>query len=301
MSAVVRAARSELGTPEWQRPLVGPGSRSQSADPRVRLDPLPQQGGGGNAIVVKRQPSIESRDATWGSQQPSLLSDAGKGSRPPRQSSRPQAAGAKPVGPDPHQDCGTAHGADPKASAARVPSDCGQGALLHRDYLALQAELREVEMSLEQKTAVLHDIEDREGSLRDELETKERAVEGICREIDELEADLEYSEAVLQPHLMPRTLGTSVPAAGDCPLDCLIDNWVAPIHQARDGMSAEAEDEGSDCQSPSASSKHWGQARFAMGFGLAPPEVLSPTAMQSAESLRRAVLSSNHVQSPRMC
>eukprot|EP00928_Gymnodinium_smaydae_P091876 TRINITY_DN7563_c0_g1_i1.p1 TRINITY_DN7563_c0_g1~~TRINITY_DN7563_c0_g1_i1.p1 ORF type:complete len:383 (-),score=95.66 TRINITY_DN7563_c0_g1_i1:265-1413(-) len=40
MEAVVRAAREEVGSAKWLRPGSGPGARSRSADPRLRLGPL---------------------------------------------------------------------------------------------------------------------------------------------------------------------------------------------------------------------------------------------------------------------
>eukprot|EP00927_Polykrikos_kofoidii_P072357 TRINITY_DN68485_c0_g1_i1.p1 TRINITY_DN68485_c0_g1~~TRINITY_DN68485_c0_g1_i1.p1 ORF type:complete len:386 (-),score=52.52 TRINITY_DN68485_c0_g1_i1:174-1331(-) len=45
--ALLRAARAETKSPVWQRPSSGAGSRSASADPRIRLQPLePLQGFG---------------------------------------------------------------------------------------------------------------------------------------------------------------------------------------------------------------------------------------------------------------
>lgn len=55
---VVRAARAEIGSQQpWRRPSHGPGARSRSADPRLRLEPLPQTAAcqseaGGQAIPL---------------------------------------------------------------------------------------------------------------------------------------------------------------------------------------------------------------------------------------------------------
>jgi len=143
------------------------------------------------------------------------------------------------------------------------------------DLSSLQAELQAVELSLQEKSAALHDIEDREGTLKTQLHSKEKAVQHLSRTVAELQADLESTESALELHQMHRS-----PHLGEHSLDCLIDTWVAPMQQA-------AQREG-DIHSPSPSSQHWGQARFAMGWGLSPPpQAISPTAMRSVESLRR--------------
>jgi len=166
----VRAARRELGSPSWQRPLSGPGARSRSvsADPRPRLEPLPRPASGPETRVAEVRVKLPRR-ATL---------------EPPVGGGRSRAASGSPR-MRPRETTGGRAGPLLKrvACAPSEPESPTSGG--GEAEVDLDAELERVESLLAERCANLCDLEAREAALELGLAASERetaeSLQAVCR------------------------------------------------------------------------------------------------------------------------
>eukprot|EP00929_Paragymnodinium_shiwhaense_P092371 TRINITY_DN52247_c0_g1_i1.p1 TRINITY_DN52247_c0_g1~~TRINITY_DN52247_c0_g1_i1.p1 ORF type:complete len:298 (-),score=68.14 TRINITY_DN52247_c0_g1_i1:286-1179(-) len=241
MDAVVKAARAEAARPTWRRPSSGPGSRSASADPRTRLEPitsppLPARSSAGSAgqphaAVDGEVPFVPVPPSTGSSSAP----DTGRRRLLLRRRQRSRSpADASPVDdsealrrPSSSANDSRASSPDHKPRDAvaeqHVAASADEAAAEDEDHV--EAELALVESQLAARQEALQKLTEKEKQIRTKLEVSHRTAQNLSQTVQRLETRLiEVQEEAVAVHMTPRLDGPAS-AQGAAQLEDLLGRW----------------------------------------------------------------------------